>query len=157
VWGLLSPEAIVIQLTFHTTLGKIQRKRSRKFKMTTISPFTITVPDAQIDQLHKKLEQATFPDEFDDAGWDMGVPLAEMKRLVTVWREKFDRRAQEKKLNEQLHQYTMPISVDGIGELDIHVIHHRSGNPNAIPLLFIHGCRLYFCCCYFDSLFSRIS
>ncbi|GLI77584.1 hypothetical protein PoHVEF18_005875 [Penicillium ochrochloron] len=107
--------------------------------MTTISPFTIAVPDAQIDQLHKKLEQATFPDEFDTAGWDMGVPLAEMRRLVAVWREKFDWRAQEKKLNELLQQYTVPISVDGFGELDIHVIHHRSGKPNAIPLLFIHG------------------
>lgn len=118
--------------------------------MTTISPFTIAVPDAQIDQLHKKLEQATFPDEFDTAGWDMGVPLAEMKRLVTVWREKFDWRAREKKLNDLLQQYTVPISVDGFGELDIHVIHHRSGNPNAIPLLFVHGCRLNFCCCHYS-------
>ncbi|KAJ5368352.1 epoxide hydrolase [Penicillium cataractarum] len=107
--------------------------------MTTISPFTIAVPDSQIDQLHKKLEQATFSDEFDTAGWGMGVPPAEMKRLVTIWREKFDWRAQERKLNEQLQQYTVPISVDGFGELDIHVIHHRSQNSNAIPLLFIHG------------------
>ncbi len=108
--------------------------------MTTISPFNIAVPNASIDQLHQKLEQATFPDEFDTAGWDMGVPLAEMKRLVTVWREEFDWRAQEKKLNEQLQQCMVPIPVDGFGELEIHVIHHRSGNPNAIPLLFIHGC-----------------
>lgn len=110
--------------------------------MTTISPFTIAVPNALINQLHQKLEQATLPDEFDNADWGMGVPFAEMKRLVTVWREKFDWRAQEKKLNELLQQYTVPISVDGFGELDIHVIHHRSGNPNAIPLLFIHGCGL---------------
>ncbi|CEJ59384.1 Putative Epoxide hydrolase [Penicillium brasilianum] len=107
--------------------------------MTTISSFTIAVPDSQIDQLHKKLEHATFPDEFDTAGWGMGVPPAEMKRLVTLWREKFDWRAQESKLNEQLQQYKVPISVDGFGELDIHVIHHRSGKSNAIPLLFIHG------------------
>ncbi|OOQ82179.1 epoxide hydrolase [Penicillium brasilianum] len=107
--------------------------------MTTISPFTIAVPDSQIDQLHKKLEHATFPDKFDTAGWGMGVPPAEMKRLVTLWREKFDWRAQESKLNEQLQQYKVPISVDGFGELDIHVIHHRSGKSNAIPLLFIHG------------------
>ncbi|KAJ5176240.1 Alpha/beta hydrolase fold-1 [Penicillium canariense] len=107
--------------------------------MTIVSPFNIAVPDAQIEQLHKKLEQATFPNELDGAGWDMGVPLAEMKRLATVWRENFDWRAQEKRLNEQLQQYTVPISVDGFGELDIHFIHHRSCSLNAIPLLFIHG------------------
>lgn len=119
--------------------------------MTTISPFNIAVPDASIDQLHQKLEQATFPDEFDTAGWDMGVPLAEMKRLVTVWREKFDWRAQEKTLNERLQQCMVPIPVDGFGELEIHVIHHRSGNPNAIPLLFIHGCtRSLLCYCHWD-------
>ena len=108
--------------------------------MAAITPFTIAVPDAQIDQLQQKLQQATFPDELDAAGWEMGVPLADMKRLVTVWRDDFDWRAQEKKLNDQLNQFTVPVDVTGFGELDIHVVHHRSGNPHAIPLLFIHGC-----------------
>jgi microsomal epoxide hydrolase len=108
--------------------------------MGSITPFNIAVPDTQLQQLHQKLEQASFPDELDEAGWDMGVPLSEMKRLVTTWRENFDWRAQEKKLNDQLNQFTVPVPVDGFGELDIHVVHHRSGNPRAIPLLFIHGC-----------------
>ncbi|KAJ6108392.1 Alpha/beta hydrolase fold-1 [Penicillium sp. IBT 18751x] len=107
--------------------------------MSSISTFNIAVPDSQLKQLNEKLHAATFPDELDEAGWDMGVPLSEMKRLVTVWRESFDWRAQEKKLNEQLNQFIVPISVDGFGELDIHVVHHRNGNPRAIPLLFIHG------------------
>ncbi|KAJ5569864.1 Alpha/beta hydrolase fold-1 [Penicillium hispanicum] len=107
--------------------------------MTAITPFTIAVADAKMDQLRRKLEQATFPDEIEAAGWEMGVPLADMKRLVNTWRDNFNWRAQEKKLNEQLEQYTVPISVDGFGELEIHAVHHRSGNSNAIPLLFIHG------------------
>lgn len=111
--------------------------------MGVISPFTIAVTDAQIDQLHRKLDQATFPDELDATGWDMGVPLAHMKRLATIWRENFDWRLQERKLNEQLEQYMVPVSVDGFGELEIHVVHHSSGNPKAIPLLFIHGCNVF--------------
>lgn len=107
----------------------------------TITPFTISIPDAQLEQLNQKLEQASFPDELDAAGWDMGVPLAEIKRLVTVWREKFDWREEEQKLNEQLRQFRVPVTVPGFGELDTHVVHHRSGNPRAVPLLFIHGCR----------------
>lgn len=108
--------------------------------MSKIAPFTISVPDAQLDQLRHKLDGTTFPDEIDAIGWDMGVPLEEVKRLITVWRDKFDWRAQEKQLNEQLQQFTLPISVHGFGELEIHTLHHRNGNPNAIPLLFIHGC-----------------
>lgn len=108
--------------------------------MSSIKPFNIAVSDEQLEQLHQKLSSATFPDELDEAGWDMGVPLAEMKRLVAAWRESFYWRAQEKKLNEQLRQFIVPVSVDGFGELDIHVVHHRSKKPNAIPLLFIHGC-----------------
>lgn len=108
--------------------------------MSSIKPFNIAVPDEQLKQLHQKLEHATFPDELDEAGWDMGVPLAEMKKLVKTWRDDFDWRSQEKKLNEQLNQLAVPVSVDGFGELEIHVVHHRSGKENAIPLLFIHGC-----------------
>ncbi|KAJ6031264.1 Alpha/beta hydrolase fold-1 [Penicillium herquei] len=107
--------------------------------MAPITPFTIDIPDENIDQLHQKLQHVSFPDELDDAGWDMGVPLGTMKRLITTWREKFDWRAQEKKLNEQLKQFTVTVAVDGFGDLDIHVVHHRSGNPRAVPLLFIHG------------------
>ncbi|KAJ5112305.1 Alpha/beta hydrolase fold-1 [Penicillium argentinense] len=107
--------------------------------MSAPTPFTISVSDAQLEQLRHKLELATFPDEIDAIGWDMGVPLEEIKRLTNVWREKFDWRAQEKELNEELSHFTVPISVDGFGELEIHTVHQRSGNSNAIPLLFIHG------------------
>lgn len=110
--------------------------------MANVTPFTINVPDEQINELHQKLQLATFPDELDAAGWTMGVPLDDMKRLVTTWPESFDWRVQEKKLNEQLKQFTVPISVDGFGELDIHIVHHRSENPRSIPLLFIHGCKV---------------
>jgi microsomal epoxide hydrolase len=108
--------------------------------MSSVSPYTIAVPDAQLQQLHQKLEHATFPDELNASGWDMGVPLNEIKRLVAVWRDSFDWRAQENKLNEQFKHVIVKVGVDGFGELDIHAVHHRSQNPNAIPLLFIHGC-----------------
>jgi hypothetical protein len=120
--------------------------------MGSITPFKIAVSDAQLNQLHQKLKAATFPDELEEAGWDMGVPLPEMKRLVTTWREKYDWRAQEKTLNEQLNQFIVPVSVDGFGELDIHVVHHRSERTRAIPLLFIHGCKLLI---FFHSKFDR--
>ncbi|KAJ5373319.1 Alpha/beta hydrolase fold-1 [Penicillium concentricum] len=107
--------------------------------MTLVTPYTIAVPDEKLQQLHHKLEYTTFPDELEASGWEMGVPLHEIKRLITVWREQFDWRAQERKLNEQLKQVNVRVGVEGFGELNIHAVHHRSGNSKAIPLLFIHG------------------
>ncbi|CAG8059702.1 unnamed protein product [Penicillium salamii] len=107
--------------------------------MSSINPYKIAVPDEKLQQLRQKLEHATFPDELDVLGWDMGVPLDEIKRLVTVWRDQFDWRIQEARLNETLNQINVRIAVDGFGDLDVHAVHHKSGNCKAIPLLFIHG------------------
>jgi microsomal epoxide hydrolase len=108
--------------------------------MSSVTPYTIAVPDEQLQRLHQKLEHATFPDELDASGWDMGVPLEKIKGLVAVWRDSFDWRAQENKLNNHFKHVNVRVAVDGFGELDIHAVHHRSEKPTAIPLLFIHGC-----------------
>lgn len=110
--------------------------------MNTIRPFTISIPDSQLDLLHQKLQAATFPDELDAAGWDLGVPLDEIKRLTAYWRDGFDWRAKEKELNGKLHQFMVSVSVSGFVQLDIHCVHQRSPMPGAIPLLFLHGCNV---------------
>ncbi|KAL4809008.1 Alpha/Beta hydrolase protein [Aspergillus unguis] len=102
-------------------------------------PFKIAVPDTDIEHLHQKIDAATFPDELDDASWDMGVPLAEIKRLTAYWRDGFDWREQERLLNTGFNQFIMPVSVDGFGDIEIHYLHHKSKSPGAIPLLFLHG------------------
>ncbi|KAJ5194003.1 Alpha/beta hydrolase fold-1 [Penicillium cf. griseofulvum] len=107
--------------------------------MTSVTPYNIAVPDEKLQQLRHKLEYTTFPDELEGSGWEMGVPLHEIQRLIAVWHNDFDWRAQERKLNEQLKQVNVRVGVEGFGELDIHAVHHRSGNSKAIPLLFIHG------------------
>ena len=109
--------------------------------MTSIEPYTISVPEEQRQQLTRKLEATTFPDELDQADWDYGAPLADVKRLVTYWREQFDWRKQEAKLNE-LPNFKTAIQVDGFESLDIHFVHQKSDVERAIPLLFSHGCGL---------------
>ncbi|CAG8065228.1 unnamed protein product [Penicillium olsonii] len=107
--------------------------------MASVAPYKIHVPDEKLQQLRHKLDHATFPDELDASGWDMGVPLDEVKRLVAIWRDQFDWRIQEARLNHDLKQISVQIAVDGFGNLDMHAVHHKSGNSKAIPLLFIHG------------------
>lgn len=112
--------------------------------MGPIKPFEIAVPDSKLEALNRKLEDATFPDELEDAAWDLGAPLGDVKRLVKYWRDGFDWRASEQKLNDALPQFTTDVDVEGFGSIDLHFVHQKSKVDNAIPLLFIHGCELIF-------------
>ncbi|TFK48596.1 alpha/beta-hydrolase [Heliocybe sulcata] len=104
----------------------------------TETPFSINVPDSDLDLLRRKLDLVRFPDELDGAGWDYGVPLADMKRLVSYWKDGFDWRKQEAELNELPH-FLRDIEVGGFGGLSVHYLHQRSRQEGAIPLLFVHG------------------
>ncbi len=123
------------------------KRPSRCYTSPTMSaagpeqPFKLHVSDVDIDTLHKKLALVRFPDELDDAGWNYGVPLAHVKRLVERWQAGFDWRKSEEEINK-LPQFTRDIPVDGFGTLNIHYVHQTSEQANAIPLLFVHGCRL---------------
>lgn len=96
-------------------------------------PFRIAVPDAVLKDLKERLARTRFPDEIEGSGWDYGTNLGYLKELVSYWRTTFDWRAQERKLN-QLPQFK--ISIDGI---DLHFVHQRSSQPQATPLVLIHG------------------
>ena len=98
-----------------------------------IRPFTIDVPDAVLDDLRMRLEQARLPDQLPDTGWDYGTERAYLEELLAYWRDEFDWRAQEAMLN-RFDQYRT--TIDG---LDIHFIHQRSPHEDALPLVITHG------------------
>ncbi|RPD56179.1 alpha/beta-hydrolase [Lentinus tigrinus ALCF2SS1-6] len=101
-------------------------------------PYSISIPDSELNLLKKKLELSRFPDELEGAGWDYGVPLPHVKRLAEYWKDGFDWRKSEAALN-RLPMYTRDIDVEGFGTLNIHYVHQKSDVANAIPLLFVHG------------------
>jgi len=100
---------------------------------TAVVPFAIHVSDEALKDLKARLARARFPDELVGAGWDYGMSLGYLKGLVEYWRDRFDWRGQERRLN-QFSQFKTKI--DG---LDIHFIHQRSKNPRALPLLLLNG------------------
>lgn len=101
--------------------------------------FKVAIPDSELELLRKKLDLARFPDELEDAGWSYGAPAADVRRLTARWKEGFNWRAAEEKINK-LPQYTRDIEVDGHGTLNIHYVHSKTEAKDAIPLLFVHGC-----------------
>ena len=98
-----------------------------------VRPFTIAVPDAVLVDLGERLARTRLPDSGPGAAWEMGTDRAYLEGLLEYWRDGFDWRAQERALNELDHFAT---SIDG---LDVHFIHQRSPNPEAQPLLLVHG------------------
>jgi pimeloyl-ACP methyl ester carboxylesterase len=98
-----------------------------------VVPFKINVQDSALADLKDRLARTRFPGEIPNSDWDYGTNLAYLKELVTYWRDKFDWRAAERRLN-QFEQFTT--NIDG---LNIHFIHQRSRNPNALPLAVTHG------------------
>jgi pimeloyl-ACP methyl ester carboxylesterase len=100
---------------------------------SSAEPFTIAVPDAVLADLRVRLERTRWPDQLPGTGWDYGTDTAYLRELVAYWQKGFDWRAQERRLNG-FHHYRA--SLDGTR---IHFIHERSRDPNAIPLLLLHG------------------
>jgi hypothetical protein len=104
--------------------------------------YKISVPQEKIENLKTKLALAEFPDELSESAWDLGVPLADMKRLTKAWAQ-WDWRQAEERLNRELPQFHTSIEVEGFDPLDIHFVWQKSDVKNAIPLLFVHGCKYY--------------
>lgn len=67
----------------------------------TPTPFTINVPDSDLDDLRRRLEQTRFPDQLEGVGWTYGTELTYLKELVDYWKTKYDWRKQEALLNRQ--------------------------------------------------------
>jgi pimeloyl-ACP methyl ester carboxylesterase len=98
-----------------------------------IRPFTIRVEDSVLADLRQRLARSRLPDEVENSNWDYGVSLSYMKELIAYWQTDYDWREQERRLN-QFDQFVT--NIDG---LDIHFIHQRSKEPNATPLVVVHG------------------
>ena len=98
-----------------------------------IERYRVHVDDGVLDDLHLRLDRTRFPDEIDDTGWEYGIPIGYLHELVEHWRDTFDWRAQEARLNE-FDQFET--TIDG---QSIHFVHARSPNADALPLLLTHG------------------
>ena len=98
-----------------------------------ITPFHAEVPEGDLDDLKQRLARVRWPDELPGAEWAYGVPLGYAQELVAHWRDGFDWRAQEARLNQH------PQFVTEIDGQRVHFLHVRSPEPGALPLLCTHG------------------
>ncbi|MEU8006775.1 epoxide hydrolase [Catellatospora sp. NPDC049111] len=104
-----------------------------KSKKTAIRPFTVEVPQSQLDDLRSRIEAMRWPEKETVDDLTQGVQLATMQALAKHWATKYDWRKCEARLN------SYPNFITEIDGLDIHFIHVRSQHENALPLIITHG------------------
>lgn len=98
-----------------------------------IRPFELSVDEAELDALRLRLQQARWPERETVPAWEQGVPMDRLRKLVDYWGSAYDWRRCEAMLNGWGQYKTL---VDG---LDIHFLHIRSPEADALPLLLTHG------------------
>jgi len=98
-----------------------------------IRQFRIDIAQADLDDLRDRLARTRWPDELPGVGWSYGVSLGYLKELAEYWRTSYDWRKHEARLNE-FPQFTT--TIDGA---NVHFLHVRSPEPDALPLLITHG------------------
>ncbi len=98
-----------------------------------INPFRLAVPQAELDDLERRLELTRWPDPETVDDTSQGPPLAKIRALAERWRDGYDWRRCEELLNGWGQHRT---EIDGLG---VHFLHVRSPEPDALPLLMTHG------------------
>jgi epoxide hydrolase len=106
------------------------RKRN---DLMPIQPFTIQIPQRDLDDLNERLARTRWPHQLPGIGWSRGVELGYLQALVDYWRTAYDWRKHEARLNQYPQFIT---TIDG---QRIHFLHIRSPEPNALPLILTHG------------------
>jgi pimeloyl-ACP methyl ester carboxylesterase len=101
---------------------------------TSVRPFEINVHDEVLDDLKSRLHRTRWIRPLnDDKGWDYGVNISYLQELIAYWKDSYNWRDHEQKLN-QFNQYKVKI-----GDCELHFIHHKGKGKKNIPLLLLHG------------------
>jgi hypothetical protein len=100
---------------------------------TAIRPFQVNIPEADLDDLRRRIAAARLPEKETVADFSQGVPLATVQKLAKYWATEYDWRKVEARLN------ALPNFITEIDGLDIHFIHVRSKHEHALPVIITHG------------------
>jgi pimeloyl-ACP methyl ester carboxylesterase len=100
---------------------------------TSVTKMEISIPQADLDGLQRRLRETRWAEDFDNDDWRYGMPEHYLRPLVDYWIEEYDWRAQEAKMNAFDHFRTV------IDDVPIHFIHARGRGRRVIPLICTHG------------------
>jgi len=96
-------------------------------------PFRLEVPQSALEDLRERLARTRFPDEPPLEPWSTGTSLSYLRDLASYWRNAFDWRAQEARIND------WPQFKVALGGIELHFIHAPGRCKDPMPLLLLHG------------------
>ena len=99
----------------------------------SIRPFHFTASKEALADLRKRVAATRWPEKEAVADTTQGVQLATMQKLARYWGTDYDWSKCEAKLK------ALPQFITTIDGLDIHFIHVRSKEKNALPIIITHG------------------
>ncbi|XP_061750109.1 epoxide hydrolase 1 [Nerophis ophidion] len=104
---------------------------------SSIQPFMVTTSDAELQDLHRRIDQTRPVPSLEDSQFHYGFNSKYLEEVVSYWRNHFDWRRQVDKLNQYPHFKT---NIEGI---DVHYVHVKPKRvpegTTAIPLIMVHG------------------
>ena len=132
--SILATTMVTGALVMQGAVGDAQTGTSfRTSSKEAIRPFQFRAPQADLDDLHRRIIATKWPEKETVNDQSQGVQLATTQALAKYWTTKYDWRKVEAKLN------AVPQFITEIDELDIHFIHVRSKHKNAMPIIITHG------------------
>lgn len=116
-----------------TTLAAQSAQAGSVSEETAIRPFKYRASDEELADLKRRIKATRWPSRELVADASQGVRLATMQKLADYWANQYDWRKVEERLA------ALPQFVTTIDGVDIHFIHVKSKEPNALPLIITHG------------------
>jgi pimeloyl-ACP methyl ester carboxylesterase len=98
-----------------------------------IRPFHVSVPETELTELRRRVKSTKWPERETVTDASQGVQLATTQALARYWETEYDWRKCEAKIN------AVPNFITDIDGLDIHFIHVKSKEKNAMPMIITHG------------------
>lgn len=99
----------------------------------TPRPFLIDVDDAVLTDLHDRLDRTRYPDQAPGEPWSLGIPVTAVAEAIDHWRHRYDWRAREARMN------AWPQFLTTVAGEQMHFLHVRSAEPDAMPMVMTHG------------------
>ncbi len=121
------------QLTKDTSADSTGSSSATGTSATALRTYRVNVPEAELTELRARINATRWPERETVKDESQGVTLAALQELARHWATKYDWRKCEAKLN------ALPQFITEIDGLDIHFIHVRSAQKNALPLIVTHG------------------
>jgi pimeloyl-ACP methyl ester carboxylesterase len=132
--NVLATTVLTGAMALQGTLAQAQGKSHLDIQSAElIRPFKVNVSDADLKDLRQRILATKWPKKETVADATQGVQLATMQKLAKYWVTDYDWRKVEAKLN------SLPQFITNIDGVDIHFIHVRSKDKNAMPLIITHG------------------